>query len=112
MGSGDWEVVFPAPTPHSPLPTSWFDQAVISILASVNYADAISLRISEDQKVFRRLVDLHHRLFGGHRFDRITQRTDDTRLVSFRFYRGQGACGNFPRRRGMMLAVDDLSLDL
>src|SRR5215813_2847944 len=97
---------------YSPLPTSRFDQAVISIVAPVNYADTVGLRISEDQKVFRRLMDLHHRLFGSHRFDRITSRTDDARLISFRFDRRQRAWREFPRRRGVMFAGDDFSLDL
>src|SRR5262245_5535342 len=98
--------------PYSPLPKSWFDQAVIPVLAFINYSDAISLRVPEDQEIFGRLDDLHHRLFGGHRFDRVTQRTDDAGVVSLGFDRGQRTWRDFTRRRGTMFACDDFPLDL
>src|SRR5262245_46124585 len=98
--------------PYSPLPTSGFDQTVIPVLAFVNYADAIGLRVSEDQKVFGRLANLHHRLFGGHRLDRIAQRTDDARVVPLGLDLRQRARRDRARRRGAMFAGDDFPLDL
>src|SRR5215475_14042389 len=101
----------PPTTNHQP-PLSWFDQTVIPILAFINYADAISLRVPEDQEIFGRLDDLHHRLFSGHRFDRVTPRTDDAGVVSLGFDRGQWAWRDLARRRGTMFAGDDFPLDL
>src|SRR6266508_1149319 len=88
----------PLSTTHYPL-LSRLDQTVIPVLAVVNYADAISLRVSEDQEVFGRLAILHHRLFGGHRLDRIAPRTDDARVVPLGLDRRQWARRDRARRR-------------
>src|SRR5262245_20540351 len=108
MGSGEWGTGLP----YYPLPQSWFDQTVIPVLAFVNYANAIRLRVSEDQEVFGRLANLHHRLFGGHRLDRIAPRTDDARVVPLGLDLRQWAWGDRARRRGTMFAGDDFPLDL
>src|SRR5215475_9514932 len=114
MGSGEWEWVFPIlfPTPHSPLPKLWFDKSVIPVLALINYADTVGLRVSEDQKIFGRLADMHHRLFGGHRLNGIPPGTDDARVVSFGFDRRHGAGRDRARRRRAVFAGDDFPLDL
>src|SRR5262245_21750379 len=108
MGSGGREIGLPCP----PLPKSWFDQTVIPVLALVNYADAIGLRVPEDKEIFGRLDDLHHRFFGRHRFHRIAPRTDDARVVPLRLDRRQWARRDCARRRGAMFAGDDFPFDL
>src|SRR5262245_25840714 len=112
MGSREWEwvFVFLLSTPHSPLPESGFYKSVIPVLAFINYADAIGLRVPENQKVFGRLADMHHGLFGGHRFDRITPRANDVRAVSLRFDRRNGAWRYDARRRRTVFAGDDFPL--
>src|SRR5262247_238179 len=101
-----------ARSPALPLSQSGLDETVIPVLAFVNYADAIGLRVSEDQEVFGRLANLHHRLFGGHRLDRIAPRTDDARVVPLGLDRRQWARRDRACRRGAMFAGDDFPLDL
>ena len=105
MGNGNGS--FLLPTPRSPPPKLWFDKAVIPVIALINHADTVGLRVSEDQKIFGRLSDVHHRLFGRHRLNGIPPGTDDARVVSLRFDWRRWAWRERARRRRAVFAGND-----